>query len=666
MERWSLKSRVVSMTVAVLAVLMLLLILVARHYSNIGLRHVLQEQQDNQVALVATQLDDKFELRIRILQAVAVQLADSIDSNPDRLLALARRSVALPASFDWLQLLAPDGSRIFDTRTPLARYPSAVDRTYFREIMAGAPHTITGPQLSRTTGRPVVTLSVPVLSADGRVVAVLNGGLDLQNRNFLTELASMRPMPTSAFCLVTLDSPSVYVMHPDTSRILAPARGARESCGEDRARRLWTLGPALAPIISHRGLETIHWELVSNLPPEEAYVPFANARPKVAVVCLVALALGALLVYVMVCRLLVPVQQMHRVVLQSAQDPDAYKALATTRSDEVGDLSRAFASLMEQLAIKTEGLHEAGKLALERKQLIEAIADRIPDLVAYLDRDERYVFANRAYEARFGWSVSAMIGRTVREVWGDALYDAYVAPNMALARLGEPVSFDYVWQSPSGPRTFEVMYKPVRDADACVAGIHVYSRDVTDEREELRRLEQTTLVDHLTELLNRKGFDRRFAEAFERAHETRHETRQPIALLLVDLDDFKDVNDTFGHARGDRLLGLVAARLEGCVSALDAVARIGGDEFAVVLERVVAPHAVDTVALRIVRALLEPYEIDGCVVRCSASVGAAIHDPRDSSSPNELFMRADTALYAAKHAGKGQYTLFDHHRARAV
>lgn len=666
MVRWSLKSRVVSISVAVLAVTIVLMIVVARHYAYVGLKRLLQEQQDNQVALIATQLDDKLELHARILQALAVHLAAEGGAEPHALEAVARDSVAIPSTFDWLMLMSTDGKRVFDTRPHFNPSVGYADRPYFRKVMAGATLAISDPTLGRASGRPVVIIAVPVRRADGQLIGVLNGGIDLQSSNFLSDLGPIGPVRSGSFCLVTRGPHPIYVMHPDASQILGAAKSTGESCGTTEARRLWVFGTPLDPIISQHRLATTDWDLIANLPSDKAYSPFTATRPRLLATSLIALICGALLVYGFVRRLLVPVQHLHRVVLESANEPAAYKALAKTQTGEVGDLARAFASLMQQLTLKTDGLRETGKLAEERKQLIEAIADRIPDLVAYLDLDERYVFANRTYETRFGHPVAQMIGRSVRDVWGPEVYDAGVAPHLALARAGETSMFDYVWQAPAGPLCFEITYMPVKDVDGSVVGIHVFSRDVTQEREELRRIEQTTLVDHLTGLLNRKGFDRRMGDAFERANEG----LQPVALLLVDLDDFKDVNDTYGHACGDRLLRCVASRLELCIDESDAVARMGGDEFAVIVSGATqapdATRSVDAIARKIVASLAEPYDIDGYRIVCQASVGAAVHMPPDNSSTNELFMRADTSLYAAKHAGKGQCAVFDGAKVRAA
>ncbi len=130
----------------------------------------------------------------------------------------------------------------------------------------------------------------------------------------------------------------------------------------------------------------------------------------------------------------------------------------------------------------------------------------------------------------------------------------------------------------------------------------MFARDVTGERQKLRSLEAQTLSDHLTGLLNRKGFDRRLNETMARADAGGHRA----ALLLVDLDDFKAVNDTYGHPVGDRLLVSFAERLATCVRKGDAVARIGGDEFAIILDNVSNPATVERIAQTVVQAALRP------------------------------------------------------------
>jgi diguanylate cyclase (GGDEF)-like protein len=165
-----------------------------------------------------------------------------------------------------------------------------------------------------------------------------------------------------------------------------------------------------------------------------------------------------------------------------------------------------------------------------------------------------------------------------------------------------------------------------------------------------QELHQRSLHDPLTGLANRSLFFDRVGHAIARLG------RRPgplLAVLFIDLDSFKGVNDTLGHARGDRLLALVAERLLTAVREVDTVARLGGDEFAVLLEDLTSEDGAALVAERAVGLLAAPFDLAGKSVRISASIGVAVRAD-DSTGPETLIAEADAAMYEAKHAGKGR------------
>nr|WP_277349768.1 GGDEF domain-containing protein [Planosporangium thailandense] len=164
------------------------------------------------------------------------------------------------------------------------------------------------------------------------------------------------------------------------------------------------------------------------------------------------------------------------------------------------------------------------------------------------------------------------------------------------------------------------------------------------------RLHELAFSDSLTGLANRAMFLDRLDEAVRRARRDGSDA----AVLLVDLDDFKPVNDRFGHAAGDAVLTEVAARLHGCVPETDVVARLGGDEFAILLEQVPA-GGFSAMADRVVRALDVPCRVAGTEVRVGASVGVAVIRAGDDASA--LLQRSDAAMYAAKCRGKGTFEI---------
>lgn len=169
-----------------------------------------------------------------------------------------------------------------------------------------------------------------------------------------------------------------------------------------------------------------------------------------------------------------------------------------------------------------------------------------------------------------------------------------------------------------------------------------------------KELEQLALHDTLTGLSNRVLFNDRLSHSVERAQRNKHR----FAVMMMDLNRFKDVNDTYGHHVGDCLLREVGARLRNVLRGSDTVARLGGDEFAVILYDT-APDACDIIAKKIEHDMLLPASIDGHIITASASVGIAMY-PEHGNDPETLLRRADTAMYAAKRSNRG-YVVFDPH-----
>jgi diguanylate cyclase (GGDEF)-like protein len=173
------------------------------------------------------------------------------------------------------------------------------------------------------------------------------------------------------------------------------------------------------------------------------------------------------------------------------------------------------------------------------------------------------------------------------------------------------------------------------------------------EQESLTRLEHQAFHDSLTKLPNRALFTDRLQHALDRMTR-RHES---IAVLFLDLDEFKPVNDTFGHDTGDRLLIEVGKRLQSCLRPEDTIARLGGDEFTVLLEDITDVRYAIRVAERIAEALKEPFRLDGNEASVTASIGIAVGTGRESS-PDNLVRSSDQAMYAAKRSGKARYVVF--------
>ncbi|SNR61143.1 sensor domain-containing diguanylate cyclase [Blastococcus mobilis] len=286
---------------------------------------------------------------------------------------------------------------------------------------------------------------------------------------------------------------------------------------------------------------------------------------------------------------------------------------------------------------------------------LQLLLDNAADVIGIVDSDGSIAYISPAVEALLGRPPAEYLGRNAFE-----LADARDQPRLrtAVAAAGDSggrgagfVDTDIRVQHSSGGTRWVEMRISGRVAAVGIDGWVVNIREVTDRKlfeEELRRQATT---DPLTGLLNRTAFSERLAAATVTI-----DPAAPPAVLFVDVDDFKTVNDTLGHAAGDELLVTVAARLTADVRSDDVVARLGGDEFAVLLT--VAPgDRLRDVSDRLLTALRAPVELAGTTVSITASIGGALGAPGDTAET--LLHGADTAMYSAKRSGKDSRALLD-------
>ena len=292
---------------------------------------------------------------------------------------------------------------------------------------------------------------------------------------------------------------------------------------------------------------------------------------------------------------------------------------------------------------------EARMIAGERR--LRTIADNLPVLISYVDKDERLQFCNDTFRAWMGIDPAEAVGRHLAEVLGPALYeDSRERLHRALA--GERVGFEVLSQGVDVNRHLQTVYIPDVQADGTVAGIYTLSTDVTALKIIEHELTQLAHVDELTGLPNRRQFEAALQAALSRSKRN----ERPIALMLLDVDRFKEINDTHGHAAGDSVLREVANRIRNCTRVTDTVARLAGDEFVVILEGLRANDEAAYVARKIVESLRCPFDVDHRSVAFTASIGVALVNGNDDS-PADVMSRADAALYQAKRAGRDGFVV---------
>jgi len=266
------------------------------------------------------------------------------------------------------------------------------------------------------------------------------------------------------------------------------------------------------------------------------------------------------------------------------------------------------------------------------------------------DTGRRIIEVNPAYERVTGRSRDEVLG-TALQVPGDD--DAGAAPWQLVASDGHWTG-EIVDRRKNGELfpSWATLSAVRNDAGELTHYVSV-TRDITVLKQNERQLKQLAFYDSLTGLPNRALFNDRLGVALARSHRD----GGVVAVMCIDLDHFKYVNDTLGHPAGDRLLIEIAQRIGRCVREVDTVARMGGDEFMVMLTDVRGEGEAVAVAERIVEAVGRPVELDGETVYVGASVGVSLC-PRDGADAGTLHKTADLAMYEAKHGGRGQVRVF--------
>jgi diguanylate cyclase (GGDEF)-like protein/PAS domain S-box-containing protein len=319
-----------------------------------------------------------------------------------------------------------------------------------------------------------------------------------------------------------------------------------------------------------------------------------------------------------------------------------------------GSLVSTHEDVTERETLNAE-LERNNRLLSERTSRLQAIIDNFPGGITFLDGDLRCVLANdrakklldlpdRLFADGPPPLESVFRFNAERGEYGPGNAEAQVAERMVKARVRVAHAFERQRQDGT---VIEVRGVPLEDG-----GFVTIYMDATERHRSQAKIAHMALHDSLTDLPNRALLNERLEHAL-----TCVKRGEIVAVHLLDLDHFKTVNDTMGHPAGDKLLKMVAARLHALVRDTDTIARMGGDEFAILQVAIAQPADATALALRVIEAVSAPYEMDGQQVIIGTSVGIAV-GPTDGDRPDQLIRNADLALYRAKGDGRGTYRFF--------
>lgn len=317
----------------------------------------------------------------------------------------------------------------------------------------------------------------------------------------------------------------------------------------------------------------------------------------------------------------------------------------TWRADEIGDLTRAMAVFRQHLIQREEARRAHDRVLAQAK----TVFDHISEAVMLTDEANRIIMVNPSFTRITGYALDEVAGKTPA-ILSSGRHDAdfYQALWRDLDQSGE--WHGEIWNRGKNGVVYpeSLSITRLRQPDGRIDGYVATFMDITDRKRREARVHWRAEHDSLTGLCNRTQFEARLADAVRLAADT----SSLAAVLYLDLDGFKPVNDRLGHAAGDQVLKRVAKRIEAAVRGDDVVARLGGDEFVVLVEGLAAADDAARIAAKLVASLAQPFHVDHQSIGIGVSIGIALF-PRDGACPETLLAAADAAMYQAKHHGRG-------------
>jgi diguanylate cyclase (GGDEF)-like protein/PAS domain S-box-containing protein len=625
------------------------------HSFRTQLMNVMVAEQNTLVQRIADNVDQKLLGLQRILSLSASEITEADVASSDAAQRYLDHNSGLYAAIDRSVFLFSSQGILLAERPfrPGRRGEDASWRPYIRDTIRTQQPVISEPFLTNVgDANMVLVLTTPVFSKDGKMLGILTGSLGLTHPGMLGNIAKTVIGKTGYLYIVTGDGK--LIMHPDRMRLSHVAFAPQTNALFDRAlegfegteetqtangREAW---------VSYQRVPSSNWIVAAVYPKDEAFYAvndlIQNFLEFLLVACvLVVAAIWALTRYTM--RPLVS-------LTQHLADYNSNEEIEPLAGDKGSGEIRALTTAFNRLTARVREREDALRDSMHRYQLI---TENSTDLITKHTPEGVITYASPVATSILGVSHTAIVGHSlfeyvhpedcevVRAAFAEALQAKALPTVIYRARH---VDQHYVW--------FETTLREMKGSDGEeTMKVMCISRDISDRKRMEERLHELARTDHLTTLPNRFLLDERFAGGLAQARRE----GSALAMLMIDIDRFKNINDTLGHGMGDALLKVAGARLKSCIRDCDTLARWGGDEFVLLLPALQDTGTSVTVAQRCLTALKEPFFVDGQSLHVTASIGISV-SPDASAEAETLLKNADTAMYKAKARGGDCYVMY--------
>lgn len=664
-QRRSLKTRVTLFTLSIFLISVWSLSFYVSLKLREDMQRVLGKQQFSTVSFLAKDANRELTDRLDSLGKLVGMVGPDMLNNPSALPEfLETRPVLLYQFNGGFIALDVDGKAVAEFPISTGRIgTSYLDVDIISAALKEGKSTIGRPFMDKKLAVPVFAVAVPVRDTLGNVIGALAGVIDLSKPNFLDQSTEVYYGRSGYFLLVD-PKDRLVISGTGKTRMLErlPAAGTnplidRFVQGYDETG-VTRDADGVEILASARRIHVADWFIVAALPTDEAFAVIYGMQDYMLEATLVLTLLAGGLTWWMLRREISPMLSAIKTLTTLSTTNQSPQALPIASNDEIGALIGAFNTLLETLGQRQEALKESEKR-------FSIFMDTLPAAAFIEDEDGATIYANHYMTDIIG--IHAWPGTSAWNLFPPDVAAQLIADNQNSPDEGYVVLEELVHNADGQMRLYQThkFSIPRAGQSALIGGIAL---DITEHKQMEEQVREQSLHDALTKLPNRRLLNDRLSQAM--ASSKRSGCYD--ALLFLDLDNFKPLNDSHGHEVGDLLLIEVADRLKNCVRRSDTVARFGGDEFVVILSEL-SEHREESsaqaglIAEKIRLTLAQPYRMtitgtsgtETCIEHdCTASIGMVLFIGQESS-PSEILKRADTAMYLAKEAGRNLVRIYD-------
>lgn len=671
-QHHSLKTRVTLFSLVILLACIWSLSLYVSQALRTNMQRLVSQQQLSTTSLIASSLNAEMTRRLRALEKIASKISPALLERPTALNAFLTDSLTPQEPFsDALFVTQLDGEATIDSAVGAEFiYLNDMARGDLAKAIKAGKSGIGGPVMNPVLHAPAVAMAAPIVDSQGRVIAALTGLTHLGQPNFLTRMMQGLDAKTGDYQIGAPKS-RLLVTATDTGRVMEtlPAPGVnpqldRFGQGYEESTLL-TTALGIEVLASASAIPVADWYLVATTPSAEAFAPIRIMQQRVLMVTLILTLLAGGLIWWMLRHQLAP---MIKVAGKLARLPSSKRPLQPLRMvchDEIGDLVNGFNHLLKTLTDREEVLRET-KRFLKESQNMAGLGSYVLDVSSGLWK------SSDVFDTVFG--IDSAYERSLAG-WVTLIHPEDRAM-MAADLKNKVLDLD---------QSRHKEYRIIRQDDQAMRWVHSFARlesddlgrkqylrgtiqDITARKKMEDQMRLLAFHDPLTKLPNRRMLTDRLSQTMAASKRSACH----CALMFLDLDNFKPVNDIHGHDFGDLLLIEAADRLKSCVREMDTVSRLGGDEFVLLINELNTNKAESITQARLVAdkirvSLAAPYHLSishpgksriTIEHHCTASIGVVIF-VGDQHSQSDILKWADMAMYHAKEAGRDDVQFYE-------